>query len=300
MNDAPRPAAVSLTACAKINLVLELLEERPDGYTELETAYQSIGLGDRVELVAAPADVELIDDGGVGEPPERNLAHRAAVRWLHAAGRPGGVRIRLEKRVPARAGLGGGSADAAAVLRGLEQLYGPRVPREIRAELAAGLGADVPFLLVGGCAVGRGRGERLEVLPDLRGWSVLLAREGDGLSTADVFRLARRSLTPRSQAPSIHRFVKYIRDGQPGHPPLWNDLAGPACELDPGIARLLGDMEGAGAPAGMTGSGSAVFGLFRTTAEAEAARSQLVAARPGIWTALTRTLGRREAVDEAG
>lgn len=298
----PRPSslAVTVTAHAKINLVLELLGERPDGYTELETAYQSIELGDELTLEPADGGVALEDDGGVGEPPERNLAYRAAESWMEAAGRPGGVRLTLTKRVPARAGLGGGSADAAAVFRGLQRLYGPRVPEDELARRAVRLGADVPFFLVGGLAIGRGRGERLEPLTDLRPWHVVLARSGGGLATAEVFARARSSLTPRSRAPSIQRFTSYIRGGQPGSPPLRNELAGPACELDTGIARLLEDLEGIGAAAAMTGSGSAVFGLFAGAGEAAAASSEIASRHPGTWVAVTRTIGRQEAGGTVG
>jgi 4-diphosphocytidyl-2-C-methyl-D-erythritol kinase len=286
-------ASVTLTAHAKINLVLELLGPREDGYTELETVYQSIELGDELTLTGAPSGVALDDDGGVGLPPERNLAVRAARAWLEAAGSPGGVRLRLAKRVPERAGLGGGSADAAAVMAGLERLYGARVPPSRRAELAAALGADVPFFLVGGLAIGRGRGERLEPLEDLRPWHVLLVRAGPGLSTAAVFERARRSLTPRSRAPTIHRFVSYIRAGQPGLPPLHNALAPAACDLAPQIRDLVEKLEGMGAAAAMTGSGSAVFGLFPGADEAEKARARIDRDWPESWSRVTRTLGRQ-------
>jgi 4-diphosphocytidyl-2-C-methyl-D-erythritol kinase len=297
---AARSPSLTLAAPAKINLVLELLGPRDDGYTELETIYQSIELGDQVALSPAASGVFLDDDGGVGGPPERNLAVRAAGAWLEAAGRPGGVRLRLTKHVPARAGLGGGSADAAAVLRGLERLYGPRVAPSRTAELAAALGADVPFLLVGGLAIGRGRGERLEPLEDLRGWHVLLARAGEGLSTAEVFSRARRSLTPRSQAPTIQRFVKYIRSGQCGQPPLWNGLAPAACELAPAIGGLIEQMEGMGVATAMTGSGSAVFGLFPEAETAERARDRLIRAGAASWARVTRTLGRDSATGGPG
>lgn len=295
-----RGDAVVLTAHAKINLVLELLGPRDDGYTELATVYQSIELGDTVILQPAPRGVTLADDGGVGEPPERNLAVRAAEAWLRSAGEaPGGVRISLEKRVPARAGLGGGSADAAAVLRGLDAMYGPRVPSDELHGIAAGLGADVPFFLVGGTVIGRGRGERLEPLPPLRPWHLLLVRVGEGLSTADVFARARRSLTPASQTPTILRFVKYIEEGQHDVPPLCNHLLPAAVGWEPDIGRLVEDLEGLGAAAGMTGSGSTVFGLFESSSEAVRARSFIARRWPGAWTCTTRTRG-SERIDRTG
>ncbi|OGO52155.1 MAG: 4-(cytidine 5'-diphospho)-2-C-methyl-D-erythritol kinase, partial [Chloroflexi bacterium RBG_16_68_14] len=162
--------ALRVRAPAKVNWTLEVLGRRPDGYHEVRTALQTIALSDWVTLT--PADgLSLALSGEAGplasEPLEANLAYRAAERLRgELGGHARGVRIAIEKHVPVAAGLGGGSSDAAAVLRGLRRLWQLDIPDDELATLAAELGADVPFFLRGGAALASGRGEVLETLPD--------------------------------------------------------------------------------------------------------------------------------------
>jgi 4-diphosphocytidyl-2-C-methyl-D-erythritol kinase len=162
--------AVEVVAPAKVNLTLEVLGVRPDGYHEIASLMQTIDLVDRVRLTAA-ASVHVVVTGeaagGVPEEMTRNLAYRAAVALSEMAGRRDlGVRIELEKRIPA-GGLAGGSSDAAAVLRGLDLLWGLALGVDRLTPIAAGLGSDVVFFLHGGTALARGRGEVVEPLSDL-------------------------------------------------------------------------------------------------------------------------------------
>ena len=161
---------LELIAPAKVNLTLEILGKRPDGYHEIVSIMQTIDLADSLRLEAAEG-IELHVAGpaasGMPEDQTRNLAYRAAATLRAAAGRTGlGARIVLEKRIPAGMGLGGGSSDAAAVLRGLDRLWRLDLDHKTLTTIAAGIGSDVPFFLHGGTALVRGRGEVIEPLPD--------------------------------------------------------------------------------------------------------------------------------------
>ena len=162
--------ALELIAPAKVNLTLEILGKRPDGYHEIASVMQTIDLADRVRLERAN-DIELhvggVTAAGVPADPARDLAYRAAVALRNEGGRALGARIGLEKRIPAGMGLGGGSTDAAAVLRGLDRLWGLDLGTERLSRVAADLGSDVPFFLHGGAALSTGRGEVTAPLPDV-------------------------------------------------------------------------------------------------------------------------------------
>ncbi len=283
-------------ARAKINLVLDLLGPRADGYTEIATIFQAVELADtvRLRLRGAPGPVRLAVEGTPPCPPGENLAVRAAEAWRASAGVRSAVDIELVKRIPAGAGLGGGSSDAAAVLRLLEAAHDRALGEERLSRLAAGLGADVPYFLVGGLALGEGRGERLTPLEDLPEQPVVLARAGAPLPTAAVFAAARAGLTPRDDAPNISRFLRHLRAGTTGPPPLANGLTAAASALRPEVGRLLGLLFVAGGHAGLSGSGSAVFGLFRRTVEARAAAQAIAAELPEAWVRVTRTAPRQD------
>jgi 4-diphosphocytidyl-2-C-methyl-D-erythritol kinase len=188
-----------------------------------------------------------------------------------------GASIVLRKRIPTGAGLGGGSADAAATLAGLDRLWKLRLPRRKLAALAARLGSDVPFFLSGAAAVGRGRGERLEpVASRLRAWVVILKPPfpiptGRAYSVLDRMG-ARRARGPRTP---LSAMLKAVRRGSI-LPPVRNDFTAVSCRMRPAIGRLLGLLEGAGAsPAFMTGSGSAIIGVFPSAKQARRAVSRL-------------------------
>jgi len=162
-----------LTAPAKINWTLEVLDQRPDGFHEVKTILQTIDLCDSLELEPA-AELTLTATGEGLPPPDENLTMRAARLLQKRAGYSGGARMRLTKSIPVAAGLGGGSSDAAAALRGLDRLWGLALPHERLVELAAEVGSDVPFFLYGGTALAEGRGERITPLPDAPRTAILV------------------------------------------------------------------------------------------------------------------------------
>ncbi|GAB4222587.1 MAG: 4-(cytidine 5'-diphospho)-2-C-methyl-D-erythritol kinase [Acidobacteriota bacterium] len=282
-------------APAKINLVLDLLGPREDGYTEIATVFQTVELADtvRVTLDRDGDDATRLEVRPRAPcPDERNLAVLAARAYRTASGLRGTIAIELDKRIPDGAGLGGGSSDAAAVLLALERLSGTPLGAERLAALAAGLGADVPYFLVGGLAVGRGRGEQVAALDDLAPRPVVLARVDEPLPTAEVYRRARAGLTPCADPPNIRRFFRYLEEGAAGRPPVFNALERAAAALRPGIPRLVERLARLGGRAAMTGSGSAVFALFEDDESARAAARDLARREPDAWIEVTRTLPR--------
>lgn len=297
------------SAPAKLNLGLRVLGKRPDGYHELESLFVPLDLADEiaVDVVAAPSfELELEVAGEVAGIPrdDGNLAARAARGFARAAALGVRVRLRLHKRIPAGAGLGGGSSDAGAVLRALARLFPSALDRAALAELALGLGADVPFFLDPQPALVRGIGERIEPVAGLRSLCVVLANPGTPLATADVYG-AFDALGPALTASPADRTL----------PPLWrslgvgpatsgssgsdwpapdrlaleNDLEPAATHLCPSVARLREQLGAAGARAsGMSGSGPTVFGLFDSPADAEKALSELGVRAPS-WARVATT-----------
>lgn len=250
---------IALNCGAKLNLTLETLGRLPDGYHELSMVMHGIGLYDRIEA-------EKTDDGRVhiecGVPlPRNNTARRAAEAFINETG-CGGVSIRIIKNIPSEAGLGGASADAAGVLRAMEHLYG-KIDEKRLYFLGKQVGADVPFCLHGGCALVGGIGERLTTLPPLS-YSALIVKGARGVSTGALFR----SLDPEKMDGSAvrsRRMADAILAGESERVPalLYNDLAPAAALLAPEIDEYRLRLIEAGAlGACMTGSGSAVFGLF--------------------------------------
>ncbi|CAB4933460.1 unannotated protein [freshwater metagenome] len=271
--------ALHEVAPAKINLGLTLGPTRADGRHELVTVMQPVALCDRVRLTPAglgAAEDEVHCPGVTGE----NLAtaalrdFRARTGWHGAA-----VRIDIEKRIPVAAGMAGGSADAAAVLRLAARAAGVRDDRLLR-EIAAGLGADVPAQVRPRRYLATGAGERLHALPDPAPFGILVVRAPFGLSTGDVFREADRLGLPRSGAALEARsadLAAALAAGSPLAPGdlLLNDLEPAAVSLRPELQWTLDEVRGTGADHALVcGSGPTVIGLF---ADLELARSAAVA-----------------------
>jgi 4-diphosphocytidyl-2-C-methyl-D-erythritol kinase len=259
---------VILTAPAKINLCLRLGPPRADGFHRITTLFAAIEMSDRLEL--EPADettVEGFDD---------TLVTRA----LEALGER--RRVRLEKRIPVAAGLGGGSSDAAAVLRALR---GRRPVSELY-EIARSLGSDVPFFLSGlEVALATGRGDVLRPLPDFpRGYGLLLVPSAQGLSTADVYAASEPNPIYAAVQGDLIRAVHTARSAADVAALVGNDLQPAALSLQPGIAASLDAVRAAGAlAAAVSGSGPTVFGVFPDPAAAEAASAAVpdsIATRP--------------------
>jgi 4-diphosphocytidyl-2-C-methyl-D-erythritol kinase len=268
---------------------------RADGYHELESVFLPLDLADEVELTLGEpgSGVELVVEGADPSVPPgaENLAARAAAAFLREAGAPLGVRLRLRKRIPAGAGLGGGSSDAGAVLRGLSDLLPGALEPAARARLALALGADVPFFLDPRPAFVSGVGERVEPLPGRwPGFALLLANPGVALPTARVFA-AYDALAPPPAAPGLRPLLEAVR-AAPGaagalEALLENDLEPAAVRLCPPVARLRRALREAGARAvGMSGSGATLFGVFPSEGAARAARPGLP---EGVWARVAKT-----------
>ena len=262
--------SVSVRAHAKINLDLRVLGPRPDGYHELRTVFQSIALHDVIECVPREGPL-AIECETAGVPLDAsNLVWRAADALWRALRKPGRARdvvIRLQKNIPLQAGLGGGSADAAAALMALGRLWKVPVRPAQLTDVAATLGADVPFFLSGGTALGLGRGDEVYPLADLhRHWIVLLV-PGFGVSTADAYNWydSERDLSRGSA-----REAQYVPGPWPSRAAqMINDLEAPIARHHPEIDQMRTALRRAGAlAAAMSGSGSAVFGLFQKRADA--------------------------------
>lgn len=294
---APRRARVA--APAKVNLLLRVLERRPDGFHDLETLFQAVDLCDEVEVTTGGGGVRLRVEGPDLGPVRENLAYRAAVGFLERAGLAGeGVAIHLRKRIPAGAGLGGGSSDAAAVLRCLDALWPGRATAPVLSGLALDLGSDVPFFLgPAGLALGRGRGERLTPLPPLPTGHLVLVLPPVHVATAWAYG-ALAGFRRRERA--VPRRVP-LGEGTW----RWDDVAGHAEndfeEVVPGahprVAASLEALRDAGArPVLLSGSGAACFGRFPGPEEAGRAARSIESALG--WPAIdVATLGELPRVD---
>ena len=278
---------MTIQALAKVNLGLLVLYRRPDNFHELRTVFQTISLADRLKLdyrrTGGPA-AELTCDRADLAGPE-NLAARAAQRLLEATGSKGRVRLHLEKRIPVGAGLGGGSSDAAAVLRALGDLLRPAVPREVLFRLAGELGSDVPFFLLGGRALGLGRGAEVYPLADLAERWMVVAAPAIHVSTAEAYRRLSPNLTTNAWNDKIDRFCSSVcvTEQGPGRGMAQDLRAGLENDFEPVVFRMHPELETLKArlkrlgarPALLCGSGSAVFGVFADRRQAVRARDSL-------------------------
>lgn len=256
-----RTRRARVRALAKINLDLRVLGKRPDGYHELRTIFQTISLADTIEIAYTPARtaaIELEDNLSIAD----NLVTRAAQLAMDAMRIRGHVRMRLTKCIPMGAGLGGGSSDAAAVLLTLPPLAGRALDVKTLCELGQKLGSDVPFFLLGGAAVGIGRGTEIFPLPDARPRRGVLIAPGIHVNTAQAYRDLSPRLTTELQQNKIFSFLSQTWDFG-GLEPAANDFEAVVFEQHGRLAALKRRLSRAGAAvAMMTGSGSAIFGLF--------------------------------------
>jgi 4-diphosphocytidyl-2-C-methyl-D-erythritol kinase len=294
----PAARRVVARAHAKVNLDLRVLGTRPDGYHELRTVFQSVALHDLLIAQEKPGPFGLKCRTAGVPLDERNLAWRAAAALWKALGRggdPADTLVTIEKQIPVEAGLGGGSADAAAALQVLARLWGG-APISLLRDVAAGIGSDVPFFLSGGTALGLGRGEEIYPLVDLPRHWVVIVRPPFGVSTAEAYSWYDEDRAAGVREPRGELQILPVpwpsRAAQ-----MVNDLEPPVMRRHPEIAAMKQALREAGAvAAAMSGSGSAIFGLFRT--RPAAARAVPALERLGAAVFLTRTLSREE--HEAG
>jgi 4-diphosphocytidyl-2-C-methyl-D-erythritol kinase len=284
---------VATRAHAKVNLDLRVLGTRPDGYHELRTVFQTIELHDTLICASRPGPFAVACETPGVPLDDSNLVWKAAVGLWAALGRPGDpidTVVTIEKAIPVQAGLGGGSADAAAALQGLGRLWGG-APIGLLREVASSLGSDVSFFLSGGTALGLGRGEEIYPLVDLPAHAVVIVRPPFGVSTAEAYAWYDEDRMAGLEEPRELQTLPVPWPTRAAQ--IFNDLEPPVVRRHPEIGSLRTLLREAGAvAAAMSGSGSAVFGLFKSRAVALEALKP--ASRGGAQALVTRTLGRAE------
>jgi 4-diphosphocytidyl-2-C-methyl-D-erythritol kinase len=283
-------------SCCKVNLLLNILDKRADGFHELESVMHPVAVHDRITFTRGGQGLEMTCSEPSLPTDSRNLAYRAAESFLEAAHIGEGVRLHLDKRIPLAAGLGGGSGDAATTLLGLNELFGAPLGPEALHSLAARSGSDVPFFLHSTPALATGRGEHIQPLgafPALAGAAFLLIHPGFGVSTAWAYQqLARFPEALHGRAGRAGKLIALLRQTDAGLDRLgrefYNSLEAPVLEKYPLLALLQEFLRANGAPAAlMSGSGSTTFALLRSSAAAEALAEEFKA-RFGstYWTAV--------------
>jgi 4-diphosphocytidyl-2-C-methyl-D-erythritol kinase len=273
--------SLALAAPAKINLYLRVLNKRPDGYHEIESLFCPVGLYDRL-LLTPDSGITLSCHAAQVPGDERNLAHRAAVIFFKALGAVEepkadagvrGVHIDLEKEIPVGAGLGGGSSDAASVLKGLNQIYGSPFDNDRLRSLALSLGADVPFFIDARSAIATGIGEHLSLFDKIPKYWTIIVFPGIHIATAEVYKKLNLRLTKQQKEISSFHFIGQQFDAC-RH--LVNDLETVTENHYPEIKAAKSLLRQKGALGGlMSGSGSSVFGLFDTELRARQAMAAL-------------------------
>ncbi len=265
-------------APAKINLTLDVLSKRPDGYHDLESIMQSVSLEDEIILeVGTGMPWELVCDLEHIPKDERNLAWKAArVFCDRLSWDPRGLRITVVKRIPSEAGLGGGSADAAAVLRGLNRCVDHPLSVTELADLGAKVGSDVPFCVLGGTAFCEGRGERLTALDVVPKFTYVLCKPDLAFSTPKLF--AKLDEVVVTRRPDHEAMIRGLQDGDAESVGshlcnVFEDAVIGEYELISSIKKMLLDQGACGAQ--MTGSGSVVFGIFATEQEGRSGENAL-------------------------
>jgi 4-diphosphocytidyl-2-C-methyl-D-erythritol kinase len=276
----------SVRSLAKINLDLRVLHKNPDGFHDLRTVFQTISLADTIEIEfeAARRGKFSTSDLSIDDPDHipDNLILRAARAALDAMGVAARVHFRLIKRIPMGGGLGGGSSNAAAVLLALPVLAGRALSMEARMQIAASLGSDVPFFLLGGTALGMGRGTEIYPLAELAPAPLLIVSPGLHTATPEAYRALGRSLTFTGSSSSINDFQSYVRaliEGRSAGTASAlgaNDFEAAVSSQYPQLKTIMGKLRNLDAMGvRMTGSGSAVFAIFRSRTERERARRVL-------------------------
>jgi 4-diphosphocytidyl-2-C-methyl-D-erythritol kinase len=282
------PRRVRVKACAKINLSLGVGPARADGYHQVRTVLQAIDLHDTLTFTSRPGPFSITCSESGIPTDSRNLIWKAAYELARAANRHRveGIEVRVDKRIPAEAGLGGGSADAAATLRALSTLWNLTFDGIALASVARVIGTDVSFFLIGGAAYGSGRGDDLLPLADIKPFHVVIAKPDFGVQTSAAYGWFDEDGGVQDAPRALAAWPEALLS-------VRNDLEPPVTRRHPDVAELVHRLEQAGASAAaMSGSGSAVFGLFDSSAAAvRAARASAV---PGVTVLRAKTLSRRE------
>lgn len=277
--------AISLAAHAKINLSLDVLRRREDGYHEVKMVMQSLTLCDEIGMSPLPKKDGIVLETWQGEAAslpldERNLMYRAAKLMRERFSIEAGIRLCFKKNIPVAAGLAGGSADAAAVMLGMNELFGLRAGLSELQELGAALGADIPYCMLGGTALAEGIGEKLTKLPPAPPCQVLLVKPARGVSTKEVYEALRVDERPQNAHPDIDSVISALQDKniKKLSERMGNILELVTVPMVPEIEKIKDAMRTLGAAGTlMSGSGPTVFGLFtdaKLLSEAEKAFSE--------------------------
>ncbi len=276
---------IIVRAYAKINLTLDITGKRPDGYHDLSSIMQSVSIADIVTLRQTDTGAVTLSCSDPRVPcDERNIAVKCARAFYNAAGIDcGGLDIHIEKNIPMQAGMGGGSADGAAVLNGLNKMYGKPLAQSELIELAAGIGADIPFCLIGGTAWAQGIGEKLTRLPDIPECSIVVVKPDIGISTAQAYSAVDNAKVKFT--PSTNAALENLGDITSLAKSLHNDFE-QALEI-PQLRALTDELSKYSGCLGacMSGSGSAVFAMFSDEAAAEKCAAALRGKYPFVTVA---------------
>ena len=287
---------LTLPAFAKINLRLHVKGKRADGYHDLDTVFQTISLHDTIELrlIDGPHIILSCDDRSLTTNDE-NLVMRAAKSLQAFSGAERGARIRLQKRIPVQAGLGGGSSDASVTLIGLSRLWRLDLAEPELAAIGSQLGADVAVFFFGGSAHAAGIGDQIEILEDVAERFLLIVKPNANINTADAYAaLDERSLTSHNSKTILSSSRQSADSDKIGLANLRNDFEAVVFELEPEIRRAKNALMQAGANAALlAGSGSAVFGVFDSE-DAQRRAIQAIELETGWRVFPCRTVGRQE------
>jgi len=293
---------ITVRCPGKVNLGLRVLGRRNDGFHEIVTLFQTIDLADRLTIEDADTLTLTVDDPSIptdGSNLVLRAAHLLRERVPQAAGR--GAAFRLEKRLPAGGGLGGGSSNAAGALVGLDRLWELSLPAETLRELAAAVGSDVTFFLSGGSAIGTGRGEIVEPLAPIPERDLVLGLPPGGLLTAEVYAALGAALTPRTRDVTVTRFFVKLAERN-DFALATNDLEEAAFAMRYDLVAFRDALRASGAEVALlSGSGSTVFGAFRSGTDAASIALELRRAFPDWAVRRCRTVAsgvRVETTDE--
>ena len=289
------PSSLNVKSYAKINWTLDVLFKREDGFHELRTIYQTVSLCDQLRISETSGAIEIICDDSRVPVDETNLAHKAATLLRQATGVIRGARIEIEKRIPVAAGLGGGSSNAAATLLGLARLWEAEIGERELVEMAMNLGSDVPFFLIGGTALGVGRGEEVYPIEQAESDHLLLVNPGFAVSTAIAY--GRLSRLTRAESLRIIPFTLFAAKAIHELPlAASNDLEQVVSAAHPEIAEVKERLLSLGAQhALMSGSGATVFGVFDNSEASKRAQSEMRAL--GYWAKRARAINRQQYKD---
>ncbi len=267
---------ITLNAHAKINLSLDVLNKRDDGYHNLKMIMQTLQLHDIITIQEIESGIEIECEAPYVPTSNSNIAYKAAEKVIQEYGLNAGVRIKIEKKIPVAAGLAGGSTDAAAVLKGMNELFGIGLDQQRLMDIGKTIGADVPYCIVGGTALAEGIGEIITPLPKMEAIPVILIKPRFGVSTASVFKSLQLDKIPYRPKTDMlidaleKRDIKFIGEN------LCNVLESVTVERYPLIDKIKKDLITKGSIGSiMSGSGPTVFGLFEDDETAKKAYSKI-------------------------